>query len=39
LRTTESVGYVVTDVNKTYDDAVVDELRGVAGTIRFRVLY
>jgi D-3-phosphoglycerate dehydrogenase len=39
LRTSESVGYVVTDVNKTYDDAVVDELRAVAGTIRFRVLY
>ena len=39
LRTDEAVGYVVTDVNKTYDDAVVDELRGVAGTIRFRVLY
>jgi D-3-phosphoglycerate dehydrogenase len=39
LRTTEAVGYVVTDVNKSYDDAVVDELRAVAGTIRFRVLY
>ncbi len=39
LRTSEAVGYVVTDVNKTYDDAVVDELRAVAGTIRFRVLY
>jgi D-3-phosphoglycerate dehydrogenase len=39
LRTSESVGSVVTDVNKTDDDAVVDELRAVAGTIRFRVLY
>jgi len=39
LRTDEATGYVVTDVNKTYDDAVVDELRAVAGTIRFRVLY
>ena len=39
LRTSEDVGYAVTDVNKTYDDAVVDELRAVAGTIRFRVLY
>jgi D-3-phosphoglycerate dehydrogenase len=39
LRTSEEVGYVVTDVNKTYDDAVVHELRAVGGTLRFRVLY
>ena len=39
LRTDDATGYVVTDVNKTYDDAVVDELRAVSGTIRFRVLY
>ncbi|MFZ9879788.1 MAG: phosphoglycerate dehydrogenase [Phycisphaerales bacterium] len=39
LRTSEAIGYVVTDVNKSYDDTVVDELRAVAGTIRFRVLY
>ena len=39
LRTDDATGYVVTDVNKTYDDAVIEELRAVAGTIRFRVLY
>ncbi len=39
LRTTEDAGYVVTDVNRSYDDAVIDELRAVDGTIRFRVLY
>jgi D-3-phosphoglycerate dehydrogenase len=39
LRTSPDAGYVVTDVNRTYDDAVVDELKAVAGTIRFRVLY
>ena len=39
LRTTDEAGYVVTDVNRTYDDAVIDELRAVDGTIRFRVLY
>ncbi len=39
LRTDESSGYVVTDVNRSYDEAVVGELRAVAGTIRFRVLY
>ena len=39
LRTSEDVGYVVTDVNKSYDDAVVHDLRAVSGTLRFRVLY
>ncbi|MSR42174.1 MAG: phosphoglycerate dehydrogenase [Phycisphaerales bacterium] len=39
LRTDETSGYVVTDVNRTYDEAVIDELRAVSGTIRFRVLY
>jgi D-3-phosphoglycerate dehydrogenase len=39
LRTSDEVGYVVTDVNKSYDDAVVHELRAVGGTLRFRVLY
>jgi D-3-phosphoglycerate dehydrogenase len=39
LRTDERVGYVITDVNRTYDDDVIKELRSVPGTIRFRVLY
>ena len=39
LRTSDEVGYVVTDVNRSYDDAVVDELRAVDGTIRLRVLH
>ena len=39
LRTDERVGYVITDVNTTYDADVIQELRSIPGTIRFRVLY
>ncbi|MBL9121340.1 MAG: phosphoglycerate dehydrogenase [Phycisphaerae bacterium] len=39
LRTDERVGYVITDVNKTYDSDVIAELKAIPGTIRFRVLY
>lgn len=39
LRTDEHSGYVVTDVNRSYDEAVVAELRRIPGTVRLRVLY
>lgn len=39
LRTDEQTGYVVTDVNRSYDESVVSELRQIPGTIRLRVLY
>lgn len=39
LRTTERIGYVITDVNKRYNKEVVDELRKVPHTIKFRVLH
>jgi len=39
LKTNESIGYVITDINKAYNEEVVDEMRGIDGTIRFRVLY
>lgn len=39
LKTNESVGYVITDVNKSYNPAVVKELRRIEGTISLRVLY
>lgn len=39
LSTDSKVGYVITDVNREYDAHVIDELREVEGTIRFRVLY
>ncbi len=39
LKTTDEVGYVITDVNKKYDKGVVGDLKKVPNTIRFRVLY
>lgn len=39
LSTDEKVGYVITDVNKVYDAEVLEELKKVEGTIKFRVLY
>jgi D-3-phosphoglycerate dehydrogenase / 2-oxoglutarate reductase len=39
LKTNESIGYVITDINKEYDKEVIKELRGIEHTIKFRVLY
>lgn len=39
LKTTEDIGYVITDVNKKYSEDVIDQLRSIKDTIRFRVLY
>ncbi|MBI6120190.1 phosphoglycerate dehydrogenase [Salegentibacter maritimus] len=39
LKTNETIGYVITDIDKRYDKAVIKDLKGLKGTIRFRVLY
>ncbi len=39
LKTNEQIGYVITDVNKKYDAQVLDILKKIPDTIRFRVLY
>lgn len=39
LKTNESIGYVVTDVNKQYNEKVLHALKKVKGTIRVRMLY
>ena len=39
LSTNEDIGYVITDVDKKYDPAVLDALRSTAGTVKMRVLY
>ena len=39
LSTDSSVGYVITDLDKEYNTAVLEELRKIDGTIKFRVLY
>lgn len=39
LKTNESIGYVITDIDKKYDKDVIKELRAIEHTIKFRVLY
>lgn len=39
LKTNEEIGYVITDVNKKYDKEVLNEMKKIPSTIRFRVLY
>jgi D-3-phosphoglycerate dehydrogenase len=39
LKTNEQIGYVITDVNRKYHEAVIQELRSIPDTIKFRILY
>ena len=39
LSTDSRVGYVITDLDKEYNQKVIKKLKEVAGTIKFRVLY
>ena len=39
LKTTENTGYVITDVAKEYSEEIVNELRLIDNTIKFRMLY
>ena len=39
LKTTETIGYVITDINKEYNKDVIRDLRAIEHTIKFRVLY
>ncbi|MBO0931199.1 phosphoglycerate dehydrogenase [Fibrella aquatilis] len=39
LKTNETIGYVITDIAKEYADEVVQELKDIDNTIRFRLLY
>ena len=39
LKTNEQVGYVITDINKEYDKQVINDLKDIKGTIKFRILY
>ncbi|MEN8745922.1 MAG: phosphoglycerate dehydrogenase [Polaribacter sp.] len=39
LSTDDKVGYVISDLDKEYNQEVLNELRAVEGTIKFRVLY
>lgn len=39
LKTNETIGYVITDIDKAYDKTLIKALKKINGTIRFRVLY
>ncbi|QNF33837.1 phosphoglycerate dehydrogenase [Adhaeribacter swui] len=39
LKTNENIGYVITDIDKAYDKNLIGDLRSIANTIKFRVLY
>ena len=39
LKTQERIGYVITDIEGSYSDALLDEIREIPHTLRFRVLY
>ena len=39
LKSSGEVSYLITDVDKDYDDSVIDELKHIENTIKFRVLY
>ena len=39
LKTDDKVGYVITDVDKDYDEKVIKKLKQIDASIRFRVLY
>lgn len=39
LKTNEHIGYVITDIDRDYGQALIQELKSISQTIRFRVLY
>lgn len=39
LKTNETIGYVITDIDKAYDKELLEDLKAIDDTIRFRVLY
>ena len=39
LKTTNEIGYVITDIAKLYADEIVEELKEIDNTIKFRMLY
>ncbi|MFN3403207.1 MAG: phosphoglycerate dehydrogenase [Cytophagaceae bacterium] len=39
LKTNETVGYVITDINREYNKQVIQDLKSIQNTIKFRILY
>jgi D-3-phosphoglycerate dehydrogenase / 2-oxoglutarate reductase len=39
LKTTDKIGYVITDISKIYSKEMIEELKNINNTIKFRMLY
>lgn len=39
LKTNEQIGYVITDIAKDYSDDIIEALKAIPNTIKFRMLY
>jgi D-3-phosphoglycerate dehydrogenase len=39
LKTNESVGYVITDIEKEYAETLISDMKNIPNTIKFRMLY
>jgi D-3-phosphoglycerate dehydrogenase len=39
LKTNEKTGYVITDIDTKYNQELIDELKNIPNTIRFRIIY
>ena len=39
LKTNEQIGYVITDIDKVYEKSVINDLKSISNTIKFRILY
>ena len=39
LKTNETIGYVITDIDKAYNPDVIKDLKAISHTIKFRILY
>jgi D-3-phosphoglycerate dehydrogenase len=39
LKTNDHIGYVITDVNKNYNQDIIKEIKAIEGTVKFRILY
>ncbi|MCH6198856.1 phosphoglycerate dehydrogenase [Aquiflexum sp. LQ15W] len=39
LKTNEKIGYVISDIDKAYSPEMIEAMKEIPGTIRFRVLY
>lgn len=39
LKTNETIGYVITDIDKAYNPDVIKALKAISNTIKFRILY